>query len=153
MSKVAVKVLKKKQTIEQTFDMIANHLIKQRQRSIDASGTCMYRDKETGHMCAIGCIIPDSLYMEGIEGNSFACLFTMGGTEGRIAEYIEKIHPGLLTFMKSDGGSLMEAKDLGCELQTFHDRVMAVRLSKKEMTRALRRIARAYGIKTSLPRI
>ncbi len=55
------------------FDTVAVHLIEQGEPSVDATGSCQYRDGVGANgkmlMCAIGCLIPDEMYdkvrMEG----------------------------------------------------------------------------------------
>lgn len=50
-------------------DMVADvraHLLRQNERSIDDDGRCMYR--HGARMCAVGCLIPDSMYTPAIEG-------------------------------------------------------------------------------------
>lgn len=61
-------------SLENTIDVIAIQLAKQRQRSVmlftDAAGRtspkCGYRG-DNGTMCAVGCIIPDELYTPQLE--------------------------------------------------------------------------------------
>ena len=55
-----------KQTI---FNRVAKHLITQGKQSIDAGGHCMYRGPNNTK-CAIGCLIPDKLYLPGMEHNT-----------------------------------------------------------------------------------
>lgn len=62
-------------TLQETFDFVANHLLRQGCRSMLEedleSGvmiTCAYRGSE-GRMCAVGCLIPDDLYTIDMEGS------------------------------------------------------------------------------------
>jgi len=43
------------------FDKVAKHLLKQNKQSADGS-SCQYRSS-TGLKCAIGCLIPENLYL------------------------------------------------------------------------------------------
>ena len=49
------------------FDKVVAHLRQQGEQSLGPDGACMYRGTE-GRMCAVGCLIPDSEYSEGMEG-------------------------------------------------------------------------------------
>lgn len=55
-------------TAQEVFDAVATHLLTQNARSVteDSPGTCLYRGPE-GRKCAIGALIPDSLYRPEIE--------------------------------------------------------------------------------------
>jgi hypothetical protein len=49
---------------QEVFDTVAEHLMKQGRRAFDDNrGECRYR-APNGDMCAVGCLIPDSLYNE-----------------------------------------------------------------------------------------
>lgn len=73
--------MKRKQT---TFDLVAAHLLRQGQRSLERLGEiadCAYRGHD-GLQCAAGCLIPDKEYKSTFEGKSakgVACEST-GGT-------------------------------------------------------------------------
>ena len=61
-----------------TFDKVAEHLIKQGRKAINAGATCCYRtDGERGDVlkCAIGCLIPDDMYNIKFEGHGINRLF------------------------------------------------------------------------------
>lgn len=47
--------------------IIRDHLIQQHAQSLDSKGNCAYRTK-SGNKCAIGCLIPDTTYIENLEG-------------------------------------------------------------------------------------
>ena len=74
-------------TLQETFDFVANHLLRQGCRSMLVEKiesrtitTCAYRGSE-GRMCAVGCLIPDNLYdydmeYKGVQHlNEFSPLF------------------------------------------------------------------------------
>lgn len=55
---------------QETFDAVVLALLKQNKPSVNQTGyTCMYRGKD-GLKCAVGHLIPDELYHEGLEGKS-----------------------------------------------------------------------------------
>jgi len=56
-------------TNQEIFDKVAQHLLMQGRRSVDQRGKCAYRGKG-GDRCAIGCLIPDGLYLARMEGVS-----------------------------------------------------------------------------------
>ena len=55
------------------FDVISGHLIQQNACSQSEGGECLYRNPE-GLKCAIGALIQDDAYDEGIEGTTVAGL-------------------------------------------------------------------------------
>lgn len=67
-------------TEQETFDFVAQHLIRQGIRSI-YEGKCMYRSPDN-HKCAIGCLIPDEKYRSSMEGLS--------------VDYFRLSYPGIL---------------------------------------------------------
>ncbi|WP_233867248.1 hypothetical protein [Paraburkholderia adhaesiva] len=85
------------------FDHIACHLILQdcvcRHVSPDGDVTCLYRDAQ-GRACAIGAIVPDSLYAQELEGRSLGNLIPFLSYTGpqaarMLAQFMER-HLGLL---------------------------------------------------------
>lgn len=54
-------------TPQAIFDQVVEHLLTQGKRSVLDDGLCAYR-KEDGSKCAVGCLIPDENYYEGLEG-------------------------------------------------------------------------------------
>lgn len=92
------------------FDVVYTHLMKQQQRSTSDEGGCYY--KIDSLMCAIGCLIPDNLYKEEMEGKSVEDLLTD--------------HKGLAKYIKP------QTIDLLAELQTVHDK-RPVSMWKKEL--------------------
>lgn len=58
-----------KAVYQRAFDIVAEHLLKQKEKCMDGN-SCVYRSKSiTGEVtkCAIGALIPDELYDESIE--------------------------------------------------------------------------------------
>lgn len=55
-------------TNQEIFDKVAEHLLVQNEQAYDeTSQKCCYRD-DHGRKCAVGCLIPDSLYSSIVEG-------------------------------------------------------------------------------------
>jgi hypothetical protein len=54
---------------QRIFDIVARHLFTQGERALTDGGACAYRGK-TGRKCAVGVLIPDSLYNPKLEGHS-----------------------------------------------------------------------------------
>lgn len=57
----------KNATRQSIFDYVSKHLIKQDTRAVDAYNNCQYRT-DVGISCAVGCLIPDKIYTNVIEG-------------------------------------------------------------------------------------
>lgn len=60
---------------QEVFDTIAAHLLKQLEVAQEG-GLCRYRT-EDGLKCAAGCLIPDDLYNDRIEGNSWGAVLEL----------------------------------------------------------------------------
>jgi hypothetical protein len=56
-------------TLLQISEKIRDHLIKQKAKSESNSGACKYRNVN-GDMCAVGCLIPDSVYNPNLESKA-----------------------------------------------------------------------------------
>jgi len=57
---------------QEIFDTVARHLLTQKQRAVTTTqkgDVCAYRGAD-GTKCALGCLIPDSLYSPDMEGDS-----------------------------------------------------------------------------------
>ena len=70
-------------TQQQMFDFMVNHLRSQGKPSVNTldqscEPLCMYRGSN-GLMCAIGCMIPDSLYDSDLEGESVSMYLRVVG--------------------------------------------------------------------------
>lgn len=53
--------------LREIFDKVKHHMLTQNQQSLDTYNNCVYRGVD-GLMCAVGCLIPDEYYTEGLEG-------------------------------------------------------------------------------------
>ncbi|MEM5403808.1 hypothetical protein [Paraburkholderia unamae] len=59
---------------QRVFDHVAAHLLEQGERSTKGSTrNCMYRDGR-GHACAIGAVVPESVYDPAMEGKGITAL-------------------------------------------------------------------------------
>ena len=80
------------------FDTVAKHLFTQGQQSI-VNGICQYRD-ENDHSCAVGCLIPDSIYETKFEGQPINWLLaecdllrdTLGGENDVLLMSLQSLH-------------------------------------------------------------
>lgn len=104
------------------FDKIVRHLLTQGERAAyvnpdNDSQNCRYRIEQGGKTmkCAIGCMIPDELYLEGMEGKSIMAL----------GNAYPVLHPllsaGWVTAWGEKRAGSMES--LNAKLQTIHDEV------------------------------
>jgi len=62
-------------TLQGIFNRVYAHLVKQGEPALSPGGNCMYRTQAedgTPLMCAVGCLITDEFYTEGMEGNGAA---------------------------------------------------------------------------------
>jgi hypothetical protein len=54
--------------LQETFDKVATHLLRQGKKALDNKGYCVYRAGDD--MCAVGCLITDEFYTAGLEGDN-----------------------------------------------------------------------------------
>jgi hypothetical protein len=59
----------KKVLMQEIYDRVAEHLLRQNSRAVSALGICRYRT-EDGKKCAIGCLIGDESYSVDLESYS-----------------------------------------------------------------------------------
>lgn len=55
-------------TSQEIFDIVVTHLRKQGKPAMNNIGGCSYRGVD-GTKCAVGCLIPDSIYKSEMEGS------------------------------------------------------------------------------------
>ena len=80
-------------SLQEVFDQVANHLLRQRFRSKNGS-ICAYRSAE-GWKCAAGCLIGDDEYNSDMEGKEWKILVEEGMVPKAHAKAIgalQKIH-------------------------------------------------------------
>lgn len=114
---------------QSAFDIIARHLFKQGEQSTSTSDSCMYRDPK-GLMCAVGVLIPDSLYHKNMD---------MNGYGGIRVQFIIINHPDLGEFFKGIDIELLE------DLQLQHDEPSSWQ-SSDEMRKGLKIIAKRFNL-------
>ena len=128
-------------TAQRVFATVARHLFAQGKATKDNNDACRYRWR--GQACAVGCLIPDSLYriqMEGaavnslLGGDDYVFIFRGKARSGREA------FPGLK--------SLWPHEQLLERLQSVHDRNDAAWSSTDGMRKALREVGEHFGLKT-----
>jgi hypothetical protein len=94
---------------QQTFNKVVRHLRRQG-RATDSKGTCMYRTPN-GRSCAVGCLVPDELYSEYMEG------MAVGTASNPSQGYQAKGMAAFVEFLELD-------TTLARDLQTIHDNDM-----------------------------
>lgn len=78
---------------DRLIDIVAKHLTKQRGQAMTGD-QCHYRTHK-GNMCAVGCLIPDTIYRKGLEGRPVTSFFALSPT-GELA--FEDVVEHLQTF-------------------------------------------------------
>jgi hypothetical protein len=86
-------------SLQEIFEFVAKHLLTQKEPALDESGDCVYRG-ENNLKCAVGCLIPDSLYRSEIEYVSFS--------------YLNSFFPSISNYPQ-------KCRNLVCSLQDIHD--------------------------------
>lgn len=112
---------------QETFNLIATHLMNQEIKSISETGSCKYYGPDE-LKCAIGCLIPEELYSKELEGQSVRSLIQSS----------ELLHNELAIILKKHDIRLLVA------LQDIHDGV-APRLWREAL------IAKAKSQNLTLP--
>lgn len=103
--------------LREIFDKVKAHLVQQNKKSMDSNSpgnaVCAYRGIN-GASCAVGCLIPDSLYTEQIEGITIRSILNTTC----LIEDQKKLKEVLIESV----GELTHAKmDLLKDLQDLHD--------------------------------
>lgn len=107
---------------QETFDIVAAHLLKQGCQSLDQNGDCMYRAPD-GCKCAVGVLIRDEDYDPDIEYKD--------------SNDLAHEHPHL--------GLIAHDLSLLYALQLIHDSKEV-----KDWPAALRKVARRFGLSTTV---
>lgn len=111
-------------TLQDIFNTVATHLLKQGRRSEDNTGACLYRDGP--RMCAVGVLIADEHYHETLEYQGVATTAVMTSLE------------------RSGWPCTEEAEGLYCKLQCVHDNVMP-----RNWREELASVAKIYNLDAS----
>lgn len=75
---------------QNAFTKVVKHLRKQGEQSLDEIVGCVYRGAN-GLQCAVGCLIPDDKYREGMEGDSVSSLVEFTGWSGKAMSVLEDL--------------------------------------------------------------
>jgi hypothetical protein len=118
-----------KYTEQEFFDKVATHLLTQRKKSLTrispGGNGCAYRGDD-GLSCAIGCVIPDEVYKNGMEGYDVIMLMDK--------------YPEVLQYIPDE--SLARA------LQMVHDEAPVSSWKEK-----LRKVVKYHGLDSKILRI
>ena len=94
-------------TNQQIYDTVVTHLWTQNARA-SKNGVCKYLEPDTGNKCAVGCLIPESLYHSKLEGAGVKVLLcSISPARKAVVEYLGLADEQRLFLLTS--------------LQTFHD--------------------------------
>jgi len=106
---------------QEVFDYVIGHLVSQGKQSLQTEGwePCAYRG-ENGTKCAVGALIPDEVYNDGMEGNPVDGLIERFPRECLITGIIK--HANLLIDLQKLHDDQSVWKDNG----RFKDRVVAI---------------------------
>ncbi len=84
-------------TKQETFNKVVKHLRRQKTQALQNDGFgCAYRGDD-GKKCAVGCLIPDSLYVPWMEGNEageqrMRALLQLLEIDVQLANDLQKVH-------------------------------------------------------------
>lgn len=102
---------------QEIFNVVSAHLLKQACKATDdddGDGSCLYR-APYGRACAVGCLIPDSLYSPSMEGPALKS-GEVGGTPYSEKRKVAQVWTALATI-----GVTQDSKALLYRLQLVHD--------------------------------
>lgn len=102
-----------------TFNIVAEHLLKQGGRASEAEGTCLYRASD-GRKCAFGVLIPDELYNPILENTTVDHIF--GLFSSRLKEQDRQKYDMVAATIRAYFGPLnVEEVEFLRTLQQVHD--------------------------------
>ena len=129
-------------TLQEIFDKVTTHLLTQGKKSkVEDSKVCLYRGSN-GTMCAVGCLIKDEFYHEGLEENLSTAKIIHEALQKSGIEVTEKVNIFLRDLQKlHDGSPSITSKN---EYRTF---------LPTQWTEGLQYIATNYGLKFNPPTI
>lgn len=87
------------------------HVIKQGKAATSKEGQCRYRTAE-GYMCAVGALINDEFYMDGIESHGIEETCTINVVEKSIGRCLERAEVNFL-------GEIQESHDFSADALNF----------------------------------
>lgn len=122
--------------IQVMFDTIMAHLRDQNAKAQDEHGQCVYKYADIHHLsCAIGCLIPDELYDEHMEGNGVR---TILGIYPKLGSYLEI---GTFTY-----GQVNEKINFLEDMQIIHDEKS---YPKRGWIKVAHAVGKKYGLQTN----
>lgn len=133
--------------MQEIFNTVANHLIKQGHQASDDEA-CLYLDPETNFRCAVGCLIPPEDYKPEMEGKLPISLRSRSGTPLfsdstlPLLNMLQKVHDNHSHYHLEDMGlTEQEARELS------HDLVDCTRhFSIPTLKRALNLVAKHFKL-------
>lgn len=125
---------------QEIFDKVATHLATQKVASFQRFQGCLYRGPN-GTMCAVGCLIPDSMFSPDFERLPLPLEKPNGSDALRLYEAVEKL-------------GLAEFRPLLRDLQRVHDKLMprpgddeeAQKTGMREVQIGLKLLANQHGL-------
>ena len=117
---------------QEIFDTVTKHLATQGEQATinheDDGPSCQYHAPDGGLKCAVGCLIPDDMYLSGMEGKTVSALF------GEYPKTIQRIG-----FDRKKHLGLLEG------LQDVHDQEFV-----GDWPSTLRRVGAVYALDTAI---
>ena len=93
--------------------VMAGHLATQKKKSVDGRNSCMYRSND-GCKCAVGALIPDSIYSVDIEDADIdSILERETGADREISDHLFSLMPGM---------PANQVREVLSGAQLYHDR-------------------------------
>jgi len=83
-------MIKLPNTLQEVFDIVSTHLLKQGRKSVNISNRCVYRN-ENGMKCAAGALIPDDEYKPELETNMWTELVEKDLVEMKFQDEIDDL--------------------------------------------------------------
>lgn len=87
-------------TNQEIFDKVATHLLKQGKKSVSPGGECKYRGPD-GTSCAVGCLITDESYSEGLENQRATSWDVQTALKASLRRELNSTDIGLLDYLQT----------------------------------------------------
>lgn len=133
-------------TNQSAFDTVLNHLRQQGRAAVKKPGGCCYRlqdDSGAVLSCAVGCMIPDDLYLDGFEGMPITAIVEEVWPEDCSDEFVEIASPvarQLRGIFASVDIELLQ------DLQGAHDSYLALESRPQMWERQMAELATVYNL-------
>ena len=123
-------------TAQQVFDRVATHLFTQgRRATLGLAGGCRYRTPD-GLKCAVGCMIPDALYLPEMDKNAKDS--NLGLSAEELIEEFSEMEP------------LRPHMDLLMDLQSVHDGYPSWDNAESVLRKRIKKVAGEFGLDASI---